>query len=174
MYEINRSFIKRATEKSTWDGRVSSPVNLFIDDKGAWYISLGDDKRKALGRESIEYLMEFSLQSLQDAYAGAESLTDATAKFDKKFAALVDGTIGVRTSSGGVDDETAAKRFVVRKLLKSKGDETERTDAEIDAIAAKNEKKIAGNVAARMQEVIDMRAAKARAKAAAAAVDIEI
>lgn len=93
-YEIARVFEKRATEKSTWSGRIGK-VELFVSDDGIWSID-----GKVLGRKSVEYLLNFSLQSLQDAYAGADDLTEATANWAKKRDALIEGTIGQRAANG--------------------------------------------------------------------------
>ena len=45
-----------------------------------------------LPETSVEYLLHFALQSLQDAYAGAKNPTEAAAAFDKKLKALCEGT----------------------------------------------------------------------------------
>lgn len=70
---------------------------------------------------SVEYLLHFALQSLQDAYAGAKNPTEATAAFDKKLKALIEGTIGVRTgTSSGVTEEVAVQRSITRQMFKAK------------------------------------------------------
>jgi len=48
---------------------------------------------------SIEHLLTFALQSLQDAYAGASDYESAKAAFDSKLDKIVNGTIGTRTSA---------------------------------------------------------------------------
>src|SRR5688572_14266848 len=57
---------------------------------------------------SIEYLLTFALQNLQDAYAGAENAADATARFGKKLDRLLAGTIGAREAGDGASAETKA------------------------------------------------------------------
>lgn len=76
---------------------------------------------KELPETSVEYLLNFALQSLQDAYAGAKNGTEAAANFDKKLKALIEGTIGVRTgASAGVTEEVAVQRSITRTMAKTK------------------------------------------------------
>jgi len=69
---------------------------------------------------SVEYLLNFALQSLQDAYAGAKDAKEAQALWAKKRDALIAGTIGVRTGGAGVDEATAVARIIVRQYAKAK------------------------------------------------------
>lgn len=76
---------------------------------------------KELPETSVEYLLHFALQSLQDAYAGAKNPTEAAAAFDKKLKALCEGTIGVRTGgNAGVTEEVAVQRSITRTMFKAK------------------------------------------------------
>lgn len=109
--EVSRSFVKRDTDKSTWSGTVHAPTTFKIHD-GVWFLD-----GKELPKSSREYLMLFSLQSLQDAYAGAEDLDDAQARLEKKYTRLVNGEIGTREASGTTSDETDAQRHVARRIF---------------------------------------------------------
>lgn len=76
---------------------------------------------KEIPETSVEYLLHFALQSLQDAYAGAKNATEAAANFDKKLKALVEGTIGTRTGgNAGVTEEVAVQRSITRTMFKAK------------------------------------------------------
>lgn len=57
-----------------------------------------------LPESSVEHLLTFALQTLQDAYAGAESADEAGADFEKKLEKLLTGTLGTRGTGGGVDE----------------------------------------------------------------------
>lgn len=75
---------------------------------------------KTIPGRSVEYLLTFALQSLQDAYAGADNADEAKARFDKKLAAIIDGTIGVRgNGGGGVSELTKVCRSVAREMLRA-------------------------------------------------------
>lgn len=74
---------------------------------------------KALPASSVEYLLTFALQSLQDAYAGAKDHTEAQANWEKKRDKLIEGTIGVRTGGGGVSETQKIARSILRAQLKS-------------------------------------------------------
>lgn len=76
---------------------------------------------KTLPETSVEYLLNFALQSLQDSYAGAKTAIEAAANFDKKLNALIEGTIGVRTGgNAGVTEEVAVQRSITRTMAKTK------------------------------------------------------
>lgn len=74
---------------------------------------------KPLPDASVEYLLNFALQSLQDAYAGAKTEAEAKAMWAKKRDALIAGTIGVRGTGAGVSEETKVQRMVARTALKA-------------------------------------------------------
>jgi hypothetical protein len=169
-HTVARVFTKRETEKSAWSGRIGA-ATLAISDKGKW--TLND---KELGAESVEYLMNFSLQSLQDAYAGADDLAEATANFEKKLAAIQEGTIGQR-SSGGVDEETRVGRKVALNALivkygKDAAQVKDATDESLDAIVAKNADAFAPVIAAEMDRLAEQRKAKAAIAKQVGALDI--
>lgn len=123
IHNIARVFAKRETPKSDWHGRIGA-IELVADVNS---IKVAGNE---LGQASIDYLLNFSLQSLQDAYAGAESLAEAVAAYEKKLDALIEGTIGVRSGGGGMSDEERAELYVAEAIyagVHKKG--TEKGDA---------------------------------------------
>ena len=70
-----------------------------------------------LPERSVDHLLTFALQTLQDAYAGADSTDAAKKKFDDKLAKLIAGTLGVRSAGGAVDEETRHMRIIMRSLV---------------------------------------------------------
>lgn len=71
-----------------------------------------------LPERSIDHLLTFALQTLQDAYAGADSATVAWTKFGDKLAKLIAGTLGTRSASGDAPDaETRHMRMIMRPLV---------------------------------------------------------
>ena len=100
---------------------------------------------KVLPDSSVEYLLTFALQNLQDAYAGAESADDAKGRFAKKLDRLIAGTIGTREAGDGASAETRMVRTVLGDMLRQAGkwkeiigalDEDKRA-AKLDEIFAK-------------------------------------
>lgn len=91
-------------------GRIGH-VELVVD-KGKWTLD-----GQELPAASVEYLLRFSLQSLQDAYAGADNAAEATAAWEKKRDALIAGTIGVRSGSGGEEPHMPFVRRLIRQAL---------------------------------------------------------
>lgn len=179
VYKVARLFEKRETEKSGWGGRVGH-TELVADGK-KWTLD-----GKELPAESITYLMNFALQSLQDAYAGAESLSDAKARWQAKYDALVDGTVGMRGSGGGVSDETTAQRYVMKRAYFAQVDDAKKAafkDMEpadqadlLDRLFAKNAAKLAQAVADRLAEMDAERKRRAaeRAKLAGMGMDLDL
>lgn len=126
----------------------------------------------ALPDASIEYLLTFALQNLQDAYAGAENATDAQARFAKKLDRLMKGEIGVREAGDGASAETKAIRAVIGDMLRAAGkwkevigalDEGKR-EAKLDEIFAKQADAAKASITATAKE----RMAEAAARKAAA------
>lgn len=160
-YLVNRAF----------DHKTFGRIGIVEMSAGVSGISING---KELPATSIEYLLTFALQNLQDAYAGAESADDATARFAKKLERLLDGTIGVRAAGDGATAEVRVRRSVVAELLrkseagkaklKEAGDDGR--DALLDGIFDKQAKPqqdaIMAEVAKRIAE------AQAKAKQAAA------
>lgn len=77
---------------------------------------------KELPTASVEYLLTFALQSLQDAYAGADSADDAQARFDKKLTRMMEGTLGQRAGGDGASAETRMTRTVIGEMLRKTED----------------------------------------------------
>lgn len=127
----------------------------------------------ALPDASVEYLMTFALQNLQDAYAGANSAADAQARWAKKLDRLMKGEIGVREAGDGASAETKAIRAIIGDSLRAAGkwkevigalDEDKRDDA-LDAIFAKQpEAKQTALRAAAQERMAEAAARKAAAK----------
>lgn len=168
-YLVNRLYEKRATEASLWDGRVGK-AELKVDDKGVWTLD-----GKELGRTSIEYLMNFSLQSLQDAYAGAKTKAEAEANFEKKLAAIQNGTIGARGEAVG-DEVKIGRRFAEAAFIAAKGKDAwakiEDKTAKADEILAKNAEAFAPMVEAEIARLAEARKAKAAIAAKMGAIDL--
>lgn len=104
--EITRSFVHRTF------GNIGS---VALVAPGGKFTLDGEE----LPESSVTHLLTFALQTLQDAYAGAESADDAKADWETKRKRLIDGTIGTR-GGGGVDEETRVARIVVRRAVKAK------------------------------------------------------
>jgi hypothetical protein len=132
---------------------------------------------KPIPEGSVEYLLNFALQSLQDAYAGAENADEAKANFAKRFERLIEGKIGVR-EGGGVSEETRVARTIVRAKLKAKLDKAEYEakykddDEAVDAVFAKNKEKLQPFVDARLEELRKERERKAKMAKAVDELDI--
>lgn len=132
---------------------------------------------KPLPSGSVEYLLIFALQSLQDAYAGAQSADEAKANWEKKRDRLLDGTIGVRTS-GGVDEATKVARSLIRDQLRKspqwdafKELAQSAQDAKLDELFKRNEEALAPLV----DQEVKRREAERKAKAKLqSAISIEL
>lgn len=129
---------------------------------------------KPIPADSVEYLLNFALQSLQDAYAGSANADEAKASFAKKFDAIVGGTLGARSGAAAVDELTKVQRQIVRAILKAqlgaKSDAwqelMDKSESDqntfLDEKFAKNSEKLAGPVAERMAELKAERDRKAK------------
>lgn len=181
-YLVNRVFTKRETEKSAWSGRIGA-VELVANVES---VTIGG---KTLPEASVEYLLNFSLQSLQDAYAGADDLTEATANWEKKLAALMEGTIGVRSGGGGMTDEERAELYIAEAWYRvknpkgtEKGDaflakkDDDKTEFLVEVASQLREKwaPFADKVAERVEHVVAMRKKRAAEKNALTAIEVEI
>jgi hypothetical protein len=105
-YEVERAFAHRE------HGDIGT-AKLAIDAKGKWSLD-----GKELPDSSVEYLMTFALQSLQDAYAGCKTPDECKGAFEGKRDKIIEGTIGMRTGGAGVDEFTTVARMIVRKAFK--------------------------------------------------------
>lgn len=121
---------------------------------------------KDLPAGSIEYLLNFALQSLQDAYAGAKNEAEAQGAFNTKLDRLVSGTIGVRLGGGNsVDEATKVARQITKAAFKFKLDKDAfdaLTDDRLDELFEKNEAKLRPMVDARLAELTKERERKAK------------
>lgn len=184
-YNITRLFTKRYTDRKPWEGRIGH-VEMEAEVAS---IKLNG---KVLPESSVEYLLNFSLQSLQDSYASAESLTEGVNAFTAKMESLYDGTAGVRGGSGMSDIDRAEAYIAEQWYLAKNGKGTEKGDAfrklEDDAkayfvskiIGALREKwdEFDGKVKARVEYLAEQRKRRAAEKAELAAskpsVDIDL
>lgn len=173
-------FEKRETEKATWHGRVGHAE--FVIDGNKWMMD-----GKELPEISVRYLIEYGIrQNLTDAYANGSDLEDGRARWQARYDALVNGTIGVRGSGGGVSDETTAQRYVMKRAYFAQVDDAKKAafkDMEpadqadlLDRLFAKNAAKLATAVADRLAEMEADRKRRAaeRAKLAGMGVDLDL
>lgn len=123
---------------------------------------------KTLSEKSVDHLLTFALQTLQDAYAGAKSDDDARALWEKKLGKIMEGTIGTRVAGGSkASDETRHMRRILRdsvaaeftKLAWKTMDEDERVEA-IDEAYANLDADDAATVDAMIDEAIAAEKAK--------------
>lgn len=170
---VNRVFTKRETPKSDWSGRIGScELALVSPSKGNVEFHLDG---QVLPDQSVLYLMTFSLQSLQDAYAGAASLDEATANWEKKRDALINGTIGAR-GEGGLSDTERAEIYVAENAIRAKigadawkaltdEERVARTESAVEKLRTANADAFNAAVAARVAHVVEQRAKRAAEKA---------
>lgn len=111
--KIERTFTKRETPKSTWSGDVGK-VKFEAPD-GEYKLD-----GKTLPAASVEHLLTFALQTLQDAYAGAEDLAEAKANWAKKRDKLVSGEIGTRGTGSGLGEVERECVAILRPYVKGK------------------------------------------------------
>lgn len=146
MITVNRVYEKRATDTGKWNGRIGATelVIAAVDENGR----ILQDIRVAMFLDggilpdaSAQYQANFSLQSLQDAYAGAESLDEAKGNWGKKRDALIAGEIGVRSGEGVSTFTSIARQIVRAQLKKANGAKSEawvaftaKSDAEQNAV----------------------------------------
>lgn len=105
-FEITRAFDHKAF------GRVG--VTEIVAQVGSIAIN-----GKELPKASVEYLLTFAMQNLQDAYAGADSAADAKARWEKKLDRLIEGTIGVRAAGDGASALQRAIRAEIGDMLRA-------------------------------------------------------
>ena len=117
---------------------------------------------------SVEYLLYFALQSLQDAYAGAKTEAEAKGAFGTKLDKLIAGTIGTRVGGAGVSEETRVARQITRAKLRAGLEKDvyeakyKEDDEAVDAVYAKNEAKLRPFVTEKLEELKREREAKAK------------
>lgn len=124
---------------------------------------------KILPESSVEYLLMFALQSLQDAYAGAKNLEEAKGMFLAKYDKLIAGTIGIRNSGESVSDEVRIGRKLMRMQIKANPvawknfvELSEEMQIEkLDINLEKNAAAMAPRIAAEIKRLADEKKAKA-------------
>lgn len=145
---IHRTFATRAKsaigEATIGECRLTGEARLLLDGK-------------ELPAKSIEYLMTFALQSLQDAYAGAETTDTAKAAWAAKRDKLLSGDIGARGPAASVSIEVRIARDIMRDIFHKKASDaarkaykaadTDGRNAILDAAIAKNADVVAKLVA---------------------------
>jgi hypothetical protein len=102
----------------TYDHKVYGRIGvaeLEVEAAGGITVTLNG---QILPGQSVEHLLTFALQTLQDAYAGAENAEDASYRFAAKLERILTGTLGTRSGGNGVDDFTRLMRMVLRPLVK--------------------------------------------------------
>lgn len=168
------------------DGRIGKAgIRIMADGTVEMYHNDGDWQKLSVG--SAEYMLNFSLQTFQDAYGGADKNKATRVKeFNDKVAKVLDGTIG--TGGGGgkrTSAEDEAKLNLARTFLAKNKDATAKLNgkaADRDAVVAafwdKNGKKLADQLAAEIAKVEARRKAEAEAEAErakiAASLDVDV
>lgn len=162
-YTINRSYTHR-TYGAIGEVELVAP--------GGKYVLNGEE----LPAQSVEHLLTFALQTLQDAYAGADNADEAVGAFNGKLDRLIAGTLGTRSGGGGVDEFTVVMRQVVRGAVKAKlgakspewsdftGLSDDAQNERLAAIYAKNEKAFKPVIEAKIAERAAERERKASLK----------
>lgn len=120
--------IKREYDHKTL-GHIGA-VTLTVPD-GEWTLD-----GKVLPAASVEYLANFALQCLQDAYAGADTLAEAKGKYDKKLDSILNGMVRVNAGQSDVEktiDMIAKREFraALSKDDRKKFDEMDAADTKV-------------------------------------------
>ena len=182
LIETSRLYEKRDTEKSTWSGRIGQ-ATLAFTSKSDIVVTLDG---KELPEASIAHLVNFALQTLQDAYAGSANLAEAVGAFETKRDKLYNGTIGARGGSAE-SEETIVQRMVAREayMASAKVSDADKkslaakikageADDFLDNLWAKNAEKLADRFTTKIAEREAARKARAESKALAAKVELDI
>lgn len=106
--EIIRNYVHKTF------GAIGS-VTLIVPNEG-WVLQTSDSERVELPLSSVEHLANFALQTLQDAYAGADNANEASANWSKKLLKLINGTVGAGGSP--VDPMVYEMRVQLRRALR--------------------------------------------------------
>lgn len=161
--EVKRTYIRKGFEMATV---------ALVAPNGKWKLD-----GKELPDGSVAHLMTFALQTLQDAYAGASDQAEADANFEKKYAKLVAGEIGVRGT--GVDSFTKVCRSVAREMLRAKMAQAGRPYKDFTSKSAEEQNDVLDKIVNDYREVVEAEAkkrikAQEAARELAASVDIDI
>jgi hypothetical protein len=128
---------------------------------------------KELPAASVEYLLTFALQSLQDAYAGkADKPDEARAAFEAKLAKIISGEIGTRGPGASVPLETRIARDIMRDIFRVKA--SAEAKAAYKAADADGRNAIIDELIAKNKAAIDKRVAEELAKRKALTAEIEL
>lgn len=166
-FEINRAF----------DHKTHGRIGLVKMEADCKSITINGTELPA---SSVEYLLTFALQNLQDAYAGADSAADAQARFGKKLDRLIAGTIGVREAGDGASAEVKMIRTVLGETLRKtekgkaawKAHEDDRAEW-LDAVFAKQSDEVQAEIKAKADARLEEQRAKAKqVKALAESVEL--
>ncbi len=161
-YVINRSFAKRGD-----NGFHIGEVRL---EAGIGEMQLNG---KTLPANSVEYLLTFALQSLQDAYAGADNEEEAKARFDKKLNAVIEGTIGVRSGGGGLTEMQKVSRQVAREMIRAAYAKAGKAYGDFTSLSAGEQNAKLDAVVDKHREVVEAEAKK-RIAAKGKVADIDL
>lgn len=157
----------RAYDHKTF-GRIGT-AEFVIESKADVTFTLNG---KELPASSIDHLMTFALQSLQDAYAGAENEKDAIDRFEGKLTRILEGTLGTRSGGSGVDPIVAEVRNIIRAdVKKAVGDdwktmEEDARNAAIDQVFESQSEEVQETLREAAKGEIARKAAEKAAKAA--------
>jgi len=153
-FTFTRNFTRRDDDSPFATIRVSALVeSIMIEDR-------------ELPADSIEYLLNFAFQCLQDAYAGAKTRAECHKLYSKKLTKLLDGTIAERE----VDPVVRVGRAILTESLKknhpAKWKELAALDAKerntlLDQVLSENAEKLQDAIAER---IAAEKAAKARSR----------
>lgn len=108
--KIERNFYNKTVEHNFGDVEIEFPTEGFVLNG------------KPLPESSVRAIVNQGLQILQDTYAGAgksKTLDEAKAAFDNKLAALLEGTIGQRSSGTGRTPLEAMMHTIARESLRA-------------------------------------------------------
>lgn len=127
--------IKRKYEHADY-GTIGA-VTLSVPD-GDWMLN-----GHTLAPTAVAHLAMFSLQTLQDSYAGAKNAAEAAAAFDKKLGRILEGKIGIR--EGGPRDPVRTRAITIASghaKVKKVGDKFEATLGSHKSVDDKREKAV--------------------------------
>jgi hypothetical protein len=140
-HAVNRTFSKRDEDD------IIGSVAWRIMPDASHEFAVDDGAFAPLPAASIQHLMFFALQTLQDSYAGKAG-EDAIAAWKLKAQKIVDGSIGTRGQSSGVSLWQSIARSLVRDVVKTskaaeyKAADTDGRNAMLDEVIAKNKDKL--------------------------------
>jgi hypothetical protein len=140
-HAVSRTFSKRDEDD------IIGSVAWRIMPDASHEFAVDDGAFAPLPAASIQHLMFFALQTLQDSYAGKAG-EDAIAAWKLKAQKIVDGSIGTRGQSSGVSLWQSIARSLVRDVVKTskaaeyKAADTDGRNAMLDEVIAKNKDKL--------------------------------